>query len=115
MIMVKKKKPNFNVINYGKKKRVKSRWRKPRGIDNKKRIRVKEFGATPKVGYKKGKERGTHRLGLKEFLINNVNELVERAKEAKEKWLVRISGKVNKRNKEIIRKKAKDIGLRTLN
>ena len=34
----KKNKPTFNVLNYGVKVRVKSRWRKPRGTHNKKRM-----------------------------------------------------------------------------
>lgn len=111
----KKKKGKFNVPNYGKYKRVKNRWRKPRGIDNKKRIRRKEFGASPKVGYKKkSSERNTHPLGLKEIMIYNVKELAEKAKEMKG-HAVRISGKVSKRTKEAIRKKAKELGFRSLN
>ena len=41
MIVKKKSHPNFKVPNYGAKtgRRVKARWRKQRGIDNKKRIK----------------------------------------------------------------------------
>ena len=40
MKMIKRKHPRFNVPNYGakKRKRVMARWRKQRGVDNKKRI-----------------------------------------------------------------------------
>lgn len=114
--MTKKKKPNFNVPNYKKKKRIKKRWRKPRGIDSKKRIRRKEFGASPRVGYKKKKSiRGKHPLGVKEVLIHNLKELAEKVNEMKEKWAVRISGKVSKRSKDAIRKRAKEMKVRTLN
>lgn len=114
-MMNKKKKPNFYVPNY-KKKRIKRRWRKPRGIDNKKRIKRKEFGASPKVGYKNSsKNRGFHPLGIREMMIHNINELMEKARNMKEKWAVRIGCSVSKRNKESIRNKAKELGVKTLN
>ncbi len=114
--MTKRKKPNFNVPNSTKKVRVKSRWRKPRGIDNKKRIRVKEFGASPKVGYKRRlTERGNHPLGLKELLIHNLDQLVKETEKLEGKVAIRIGGTVSKRNKEQIRTKAKELGFRTLN
>ncbi|MDD5022827.1 MAG: eL32 family ribosomal protein [Candidatus ainarchaeum sp.] len=114
--MVKKSKPTFNVLNHGKKRRVKARWRKPRGIDNKKRIRRKEFGASPKVGYKNSKtDRGMHPLGIKEIMICNIKELIDNSKKVKEKWVARISGKVSKRNKLAIKEKAKELKIKTAN
>lgn len=113
--MTKKKKPRFTVPNY-KKKRVKKRWRKPKGIDNKKRIRMKEHGANPKVGYKNSKEdRGKHPLGVKEVMVHNVRELMASTKDVKGKFAVRIGTSVSKRKKESIRKKAKELGVKTLN
>ncbi|MFN7088501.1 MAG: eL32 family ribosomal protein [Candidatus Paceibacteria bacterium] len=75
--MVKKKsKPKFNVLNAGFKKRVKDRWRKPRGIDNKKRVRFAWAGASPRIGYKNASEiRGMHPSGKFEVLVHNVAEL----------------------------------------
>jgi len=111
-----KHKPKFNVLNAGVKKTVKKRWRKPRGIDNEKRVRKKEHGACPRVGYGNPKEvRGSHPLGLKEFMVCNINELISNADKIKGNYVLRISGKVNKRNKEGIRAKAKELGIRTLN
>jgi len=53
-IMIKKLHPTFNVPNFGAKnrKRVKERWRKQRGIDNKKRVKRSGYGAVPNIGYK---------------------------------------------------------------
>ncbi len=110
----KKKKAYFNVPNQKQKVRVKNRWRKPHGIDSKKRIRRKEFGACPRVGYKNTFEaRGAHPLGIKEVIVNNVGEL-ERIK-GQQRIGVRIAGAVSKRKKEAIRSKAKEIGMRVFN
>ena len=111
--MVKKKpKPTFNVSNSAKKVRIKSRWRKPRGIDNKKRIKRKDFGAHPKIGRKNKKEdRGKHPCGLREILVYNLSEITETIKG----FAIRISGKVSKRNKQSIREKAKKLNIKTLN
>ena len=105
----KKKKPKFNVLNArgGKraKRKVKTRWRKPRGVDNKKRIRKASHGASPRVGYKNPASiRGLHPSGLKEVLVNNPAEL-----EAAKGHIARISGKVGKRKRAEIEKKAEEL------
>lgn len=114
--MRKKKHPKFNVPNStGKKKkiRVKARWRKPRGVDNKKRIRKKSFGASPRVGYKNNKKiRGLHPSKLEEVMISNVNEvqLINR-----KDVVLRIRKSVGKRKRLEIFQEAKKMNLRVLN
>ncbi len=72
----KKSKPTFSVPNAGFKKRVKHRWRKPRGIDSKKRAKFAYAGASPRIGYKNSPEvRGMHPTGKFEVLVHNVSEL----------------------------------------
>ncbi len=118
MVIKKKYKPKkFKVLNEGSKKkpgakvRVKPRWRRPRGIDNKKRIRKKSTGYTPKIGYKKPEdERGLHPLGLKEVLVHNVKELAH-LKDV----LIRIASSVGKKKREEIRTEAKKKRLRVIN
>jgi len=112
--VTKKPKKKFYVPNSTGKRRMKSvkpRWRKPRGVDNKKRIRKAWFGATPKVGNKNSEEtRGLHPLGLHEILVNNIGEL-----NGAENVLVRIAGGVGKKKKAEIVAKAKEMNLRVLN
>ncbi|MEM0149571.1 MAG: eL32 family ribosomal protein [Candidatus Micrarchaeaceae archaeon] len=74
----KKHHPKFNVPNYGAKsrKRVKERWRKQRGIDNKKRIKKKFMGAEPTIGYRNAESlQGVRVDGLRLARVSNMGEL----------------------------------------
>jgi len=107
----KKKKPTFNVMNLGFKKRVKSRWRKPRGTHNKKRMRLAFTGASPNIGYKSPDSvRGKGASGLVEVMVSNPEQL-----EGLKEVVLRISGKVGKKKRLEIQKKAKAMNLRVLN
>jgi ribosomal protein L32E len=85
MFMIRKKPhPKFNVPNYGAKSRsrVKERWRKQRGIDNKKRIKMAMMGAEPTIGYRNPEAiRHLRASGRRAAQIRNVkdmNDFVER-------------------------------------
>ncbi len=112
MIMAdkKKKKPTFNVLNLGFKKRVKSRWRKPRGTHNKKRMGKEFTGASPSIGYGTPASIRGKRNGMEEVLVCNVSEL-----EGLKDVLLRISAKVGKRKRLEIAKKAKALSLKIVN
>jgi large subunit ribosomal protein L32e len=77
--MIRKKyHPKFNVPNYGSPgfKRVTHRWRKQRGIDNKKRIARQGYGASPGIGYKNAKSiRFARPDGTREMLVHNEKEM----------------------------------------
>ena len=76
--VAKKRHPKFNVPNYGAKnrKRVLERWRKQRGIDNKKRIKKSFMGAEPTIGYANPMElRGVRADGAVAVVVHNVDEL----------------------------------------
>lgn len=109
----KRKKPRFNVLNFGFMKSVKRRWRRPRGIDNKKRIRKKFAGASPKIGYRNPAHlRGIHPKGKQEMLVNNLFDL----NAAKDNGvLVRIAAGIGARKRALIIEKAKLFGLTVLN
>ena len=108
---IKKSKPKFNVLNAGFKKRVKHRWRKPRGIDNKKRIRLAWAGASPRIGYKNAVEvRGMHPSGLFEVLVHNAKELKAAAGKA-----ARIASGVGKKKRDEIKKAAAELKIPVLN
>lgn len=110
--MRKKSKPSFVVPNSKSIMRVPSRWRKPRGIDSKKRIRQASEGACPRIGYKNAPEaRFMHPSGMKEIMIHNVNEITEGLKNV----VLRIAGSVGGRKRMEIQKKAESMKLRVLN
>ncbi len=74
----KKGHPKFNVPNYGARgrSRVPERWRKQRGIDNKKRIKRNFMGAEPTIGYGNPKSiRGVRANGKRIMLVRNAREL----------------------------------------
>jgi large subunit ribosomal protein L32e len=110
-MIMKKDKPKFNVLNDGHRKRVKSRWRKPRGTHNKKRLGMEWTGASPAIGYRNPESvRGNHPSGTKEVLVHNVADL-----EGLEKVSLRIASGVGARKKKLIEEKAKSMKLKVLN
>jgi len=120
--MNKKDKPNFNVPNDGFMKSVKSRWRKPRGVDSKKRIRRKPFGKSPKVGYKNSELiRGNHPSGKKEVYIRNPSEFdaivgaLIKGKDNVIDFVVRVAAGIGRRKRIDIEKKAGEHKIHILN
>lgn len=76
--MNKKSHPKFVVPNFGapNRKRVKERWRKQRGIDNKKRVKRSGYGAVPNIGYKNPESiRNIRADGTKGVLVRNQKDL----------------------------------------
>lgn len=110
--MIKKKsKPKFSVPNFKSLKKVKERWRQPRGHDNKKRVKYKYTGASPTIGYKNSPEvRGMHPSGFFEVLIHNAIEL----KTAKGK-VARIAASVGKKKRQELKKLADELNIKLLN
>jgi large subunit ribosomal protein L32e len=108
---MKKNKPKFNVLNDGHRKRVKPRWRKPRGTHNKKRLGMEWAGASPAIGYRNPESvRGLHPNGTMEVLVHNVADL-----EGLEKVSLRIGGAVGSKKKKLIEERAKSLKLKVLN
>jgi len=81
----------------GKGRKKKQRWRKPTGRDNKMREKRRGYPKVVSIGYKKGNRKQI-------TLIKNVNDL----KNIKEKDMV-IVGKIGKKKKLEIAKKAKEM------
>ncbi|MGC9156979.1 MAG: eL32 family ribosomal protein [Candidatus Micrarchaeia archaeon] len=111
--IVKKKKPHFKVPNLGAKnrKRVKDRWRRQRGIDNKMRVSKKFHGKSPNIGYKNAEEvRYRNREGLIEVLVHNSKELLELAN--KQGYAAKLYHALSARKKEQLRQLAQEKGIR---
>jgi len=111
---LKRKHPAFFRQNFGRKerKRVKEGWRKPRGVDNKKREKIATFGAEPNIGYRNPRIiRGLHPCGKQEVRVFNAGMLSSVPKNA----VVRIAGSVGEKKRVEIRNKAKELGITVLN
>jgi ribosomal protein L32E len=89
--------------------RVKNRWRKQKGIDNKKKKRIAAHGASPRVGYGNAPSiRGLHPSGLLEFTVHRPEDLAQATGK-----LAVISSTVGNRKRLLIQAKAKELGIRT--
>jgi large subunit ribosomal protein L32e len=110
----KKKKPKFSPLNLGHKKKVKPRWRKPRGTANKKRRKYEFAGAMPNAGYRNRKEtRGLRKDGKREILVRNLKDM-EMLKE-KKNVVAKLAAALGARKRSTIAKKAKEYGIEVLN
>lgn len=75
---VKARKPEFLRYEWWKKAKFKNdpAWRKPKGIDNKARLKLKGYPPMPTVGYGgPAKARGLHPSGLVPVVVHNPKEL----------------------------------------
>jgi large subunit ribosomal protein L32e len=71
----KKKKPEFARHESWRYIKLKENWRRPRGLDNKMRRKIKGWPPTVSVGYKGPKvAKGLHPSGYKEVLVHNAKE-----------------------------------------
>lgn len=113
---LRKKKPRFlNLARYWRLGAVKS-WRKPRGIDNKQRLKLKSRPKHPVIGYRNPEEvRGLHPSGRRPFIVHNVKELRKLGERRGEDVIVYIAGTVGERKRMEIREEARRLGLALAN
>lgn len=109
----KRKHPKFLRPNYGRssRSRIKLAWRRPRGIDNKKRLKIAYMGASPSIGYRQPLSiRHLHPSGLLEVLVQTPADLSNLKSVA-----VRIAAGVGRAKREAIIKLAESMKLPVLN
>jgi large subunit ribosomal protein L32e len=94
---LKRKKPSFVRHESWRYMRLKENWRRPRGLDNKMRRRIKGWPPVVSIGYKGPKiARGLHPSGYREVLVHNAEEL---EKVDPKTQAIRIAHTVGKRKK----------------
>ncbi|MBW2979982.1 50S ribosomal protein L32e [Candidatus Woesearchaeota archaeon] len=110
---IKKRKPEFILQDYGKKPRLKRKWRKPKGIDSKIRLGLRGYRKIVTKGYGSPKlVKGLHKSGLKPVLVISIKDIDS---VNKEKEGIIIKGSIGLRKKVELVKKAKEKGIRILN
>ncbi len=109
----KSKKPTFKQTDSHKKKKLADYWRRPDGIHNK--ARYGKHGKCPLVeaGYgSPAAVRGLHPSGCEEVLVKNIRD-VEAVKADRQAG--RIARTVGARKRDLIEKKAEELGIKILN
>jgi large subunit ribosomal protein L32e len=107
------KRPKFVRQESWRYERLSEKWRKPKGIDSKMRLRVKGWPKIVRVGYRGPKlARGLHPSGYREALVHNLDEL--KGLNPKQDAARLASGLGAKKRKELI-EKAKELGIKVLN
>ncbi|MBT3691524.1 hypothetical protein HOG16_04765 [Candidatus Woesearchaeota archaeon] len=108
----KKKKPTF-ARQDSNKYAFKSKWRKPRGLHNKRRLNKKGHQKNPSIGYSSPKEvKYLTKEGLSRIIIFNIQDL---EKVNKEKEIVVLSSKVGIKKKLQLLKEIQKKGLKVEN
>ena len=105
--------PHFKRPNLGRSKRsrLNDKWKRPRGVGNKQRQKLKQTWPIVSIGYsRKRSERGKHPSGLKEVIVSSVNEL-----KGLKDVIVRIAGSVGIKKRLEIEKRATENKLKIAN
>lgn len=106
--------PKFVRCDSWKVKRLEdSGWRRPKGLDNKMRLKRKGWLPLVNIGYRKIKSaRGLHPSGFREILVHNPNEV---AGLDPEEVVVRIASSVGKLKRIKIIEECNKLGIKVVN
>jgi large subunit ribosomal protein L32e len=106
--------PDFYRQEYGRFKRLRTSWRKPRGIHSKTRMNMRYRRPMVNKGYAGPTlTKGYHPSGFQEVYVSNVADLTKVADA--DRQAARIAHGVGQRKRELIIQKADELGIRVLN
>ncbi|MFH1285648.1 MAG: eL32 family ribosomal protein [Candidatus Micrarchaeota archaeon] len=114
MAIKKKKHPTFARPNYGRtsRARIKDNWRRPRGVDNKQREKIKYAGCCPTIGWRSPKAiRDMHPCGKRMVRVENMRELENASKDC----VLIFASSIGAKKKALLLSKAKQLKLKVLN
>jgi len=107
------KKPEFVRQESWRDSKFSLSWRRPRGLDNKVRRKIKGWPASPSTGYKGPKiARGMHPSGYMEVIVNNAEEV---AAVDPNTHAIRIAHTVGRKKRAVIIAEAKRLNIKILN
>jgi len=110
---IKSKKPDFIRQDSHKNKRLGKKWRRPKGLHSKVRLRLKGRSKNLSIGYRSPKiVRGMHKSGLQRCIIRSTKDL--EGLDAK-KYCCIISSSLGTKKKIVILKKAGEMGFNIVN
>lgn len=112
---LKRKKPRFLRQEWWRYPKFKNdpKWRRPKGIDSKMRLKKKGKPSSPSIGWSSPRAvRRLHPSGYEEVLVHNVKELekIDPTRQA-----ARIARTVGARKRELILERARGLGIKVLN
>ena len=107
------KKPEFVRQESWRDSKFSLSWRRPRGLDNKVRRKIKGWPASPSTGYKGPKiARGMHPSGYREVIVNNAEAV---AAVDPNTHAIRIAHTVGRKKRAVIIAEAKRLNIKILN
>ncbi len=110
---LKRKRPKFIRQESWRFKRIKSSWRRPKGIDNKARRKKKGTIVSPNIGYRTPRRvRNLHPSGFKEVLVHDMTEL-EQVNPRKE--VIKIAHGVGRQKRVMLQDRADELNVLILN
>ena len=109
----KKKRPKFIRQESWRYKRIKSSWRRSKGIDNKVRQKKKGNISSPNIGYRSPKKiRYLHASGFEEVVVHNIKEL-EKVKPRKQ--VVKFAHSLGRNKRVLLQDRADELDILVLN
>jgi len=110
---IKSKKPDFIRQDAHKKKRLGRKWRRPKGLHSKIRLKLRGRSKSVSRGYRSPRKvRYMHKSGLQQSIIKSIKDL--ESLDSKKNCLI-ISSSLGNKKKIIILKRAKESGFNILN